>query len=169
MTPRLKHNLLTWTALLALFVGLQFFVNRNLATGIPPPIHGPMLDGREFAGIDSLPKPAVIYFWASWCGVCESMQGTVRGLAADTPILTVALQSGDGLEVGAYMKKQGFEVPAVLDPDGTIGKSYGVRGVPTLFIVGRDGTVKSSTAGYTSELGVRARLWLAGFWGALDE
>jgi thiol-disulfide isomerase/thioredoxin len=165
MTPKLKHTLLMWAALIALFSGLQFFVNRNLVSGAPPPIHGTLLDGRAFAGIDSLKKPAVIYFWASWCGICEAMQGTVRAVVADTPLLTVALQSGEGAEVGEYMKKHGFDVPVLLDPEGILGKAYGIRGVPAIFIVGQDGTVKSSTVGYTSEWGLRARLWWVGLQG----
>jgi peroxiredoxin len=74
----------------------------------------------------------------------------------------VALQSGDAAEVQAYMDKEGFRVPVVLDEDGAIGKSYGIRGVPAVFILGPDGNIRFSTMGWTSELGLRFRLWLAG-------
>jgi thiol-disulfide isomerase/thioredoxin len=162
MSDKLKKSLLTWIGLIALFIGLQFFVNRNLARGTPPPIVGTTLDGQAFAGLESLKKPAVIYFWASWCGVCKAMQDTVGALAGDTPMVTVALQSGDAAEVKAYMDKEGFRVPVVLDEDGAIGKRYGLRGVPAVFIVGPDDAIRFSTVGYTSELGLRLRLWLAG-------
>jgi thiol-disulfide isomerase/thioredoxin len=162
MSEKLKKSLLTWTGLIVLFIGLQLFVNRDLASGMPPPIVGTTPEGQPFAGLNSLKKPAVIYFWASWCGICKSMQGMVRDLAGDTSMVTVALQSGDAAEVQAYMDKEGFRVPVVLDEDGAIGKSYGIRGVPAVFILGPDGNIRFSTMGWTSELGLRFRLWLAG-------
>jgi thiol-disulfide isomerase/thioredoxin len=162
MSEKFRKSLLTWIGLIVLFIGLQFFVNRDLASGTPPPIIGTTLDGQAFAGLDSLKKPAVVYFWASWCGVCKAMQDTVRSLSADMPMVTLALQSGDAAEVRAYMDKENFRVPVVLDEDGAIGKRYGIRGVPAVFILGPDGAIRFATVGYTSELGLRLRLWLAG-------
>lgn len=162
MSPKFRNSLLTWAGILAVFMALQFIVNRGLVSGTPPPIQAPGLDGQPFAGLDTLPKPAVVYFWASWCRICRSMQDTVQTLSKETPMITVALQSGDAAEVRAYMEKQGFQVPVVLDEDGTLGKAYGIRGVPAVFILGRDGTIRLSTVGYTSGIGFRVRLWLAG-------
>lgn len=162
MSKKFKKSLLTWIGLIVLFIGLQSFVNRDLASGAPPAIVGNTPEGQSFAGLESLSKPAVIYFWASWCGVCKSMQETVRAVAGDTPLVTVALQSGDAAEVKTYMDKEGFRVPVVLDEDGAIGKSYGIRGVPAVFVLGPDGAIRFATVGYTSELGLRFRLWLAG-------
>ena len=90
------------------------------------------------------------------------MQDTVRELAQDTPIITVAFQSGDAGEVREYLRKQGFEVPVVLDEDGAISKSWGLRGVPTAFILDREGKIRFASVGYTSAIGFRIRLWLAG-------
>lgn len=162
MGAKLKQTALTWTVLIALVVGAQWFANRDLVTGAPPAIHGVTLDGKPFAGLETLRKPAVIYFWASWCGICRAMQSTVRDIGRDTPLVTVALQSGDAAEVGRYLKKEGFEVPVVLDEDGAIGKAFGLRGVPAIFILGPDGNIRFSTMGYTSAFGLHVRLWLAG-------
>ena len=162
MSEKFRKSLLSWIGLLVLFIGLQSFANRDLADGMPPPIVGTGTDGQPFAGLSSLKKPAVIYFWASWCGICKSIQGTIRELAAETPMITVALQSGDAAEVKAYMGKEGFQVPVVLDEEGAIGKSYGIRGVPAIFVLGPDVAIRYSTVGYTTALGLRFRLWLAG-------
>jgi thiol-disulfide isomerase/thioredoxin len=162
MGAKLKQAVLTWAVLIGLFASMQWFVNRGLATGAPPAIHGATLDGKPFAGLETLRKPAVIYFWASWCGICRAMQDTVRDVGRDAPLMTVALQSGDATEVGRYLKKAGFDVPVVLDEDGAIGKTFGLRGVPAIFILGPDGNIRFSTMGYTSAFGLRVRLWLAG-------
>jgi peroxiredoxin len=41
--------------------------------------------------------------------------------------------------VGRYAKELGLTFRLVLDPDGTINTLYGVVGLPTTFLVGRDG------------------------------
>jgi thiol-disulfide isomerase/thioredoxin len=162
MRHPLKRHLLTGLGFLALFLGVQWFSGRGLATGTPPPIHARMPDGREYAGPQFGGRPAVIYFWASWCGICRAMQDTVSGLAKDVPMMTVALQSGNAAEVRRYLEAQGFSVPVVLDEDGAIGAAYGIRGVPAVFILGPDGNIRSAVVGYSSEIGLRVRLWLAG-------
>ena len=50
----------------------------------------------------------------------------------------------------------------VLDEDGAISKRYGLRGVPAVFVLDGSGKIRFSSVGYTSELGIRIRLWLAG-------
>lgn len=162
MGGKFRQTLLTWIGIFALFAGMQWFANRGLVEGAAPAIHGPTLDGPAFAGLESLPKPAVVYFWATWCGVCRAMRDNVLELNRDTPLITVALQSGTAAEVGAYFKQEGYTLPVVLDEDGAIGKSYGLRGVPSLFVLGPDGSIRYATAGYTSLLGLRLRVWLAG-------
>lgn len=76
-------------------------------------------------------------------------------------MVTVALQSGRSAEVTAYMNAHEFKVPVVLDPDGVISRSYGVKAVPALFFLDTDGKIVSATTGYTTYLGIRLRLWLA--------
>ncbi|CAL1240456.1 Thiol-disulfide isomerase or thioredoxin [Candidatus Methylocalor cossyra] len=149
----------------ALLVLAQELANRPLVTGTPPELRGPMADGRTFEGLSTLGRPALIYFWASWCQVCRAMQGTLAELARHVPLITVALQSGDATEVRRYLASQGLDLPAVVDPDGAIGRAYGVRGVPAVFVLGRDGAIHSATLGYSTAWGLRLRLWWAGWSG----
>jgi len=159
-----KRRLFTWLAVIVLFVCAQLFVNRGLVSGAPPTaLQGRTLDGRAFELAQFHGKPSVIYFWASWCPVCKTMQGTVQAVAKDHPVISLALQSGGEAEVRRYMNDQGFNPETLLDEDGAIGKRFGLRGVPALFILGPEGNIRFATAGYTSEVGLRLRLWLAGF------
>ncbi|MEN8259207.1 MAG: protein disulfide oxidoreductase [Pseudomonadota bacterium] len=146
----------------ALLAGGQLLSSRSLITGTPPPIEGPLLDGMPFSLADFRGRPGVVYFWASWCGICRAMQGTMNSVAGDFQIVSVALQSGDALEVRRHMTKEGITLPVILDETGKIGTRYGIRGVPALFVLGADSEIKFASAGYTSELGLRLRLWLAG-------
>jgi thiol-disulfide isomerase/thioredoxin len=168
MAGKLKQMLLFGSTAIALYVGAQLVVTRGLVSGTPPPIREATLDGATFDVPNRERRPAVIYFWASWCQICKAMQGSIRSVAQDAPLVSVALLSGDETEVRDYIKREGFDVPVILDRDGTIGRDYGIRGVPAVFILGPDGNIRFSTIGYTSELGLRVRLWLADLVGVLD-
>ena len=139
----------------------QFFANQNLVTGIPPEIAAQTITGAPVA--DQISKgPGIIYFWAEWCGICRTMQGSISALLKEYPGVTVAMQSGDSEEVLEYLQKAGLSWKTVADQDGSIGSRYGIRGVPAVFILGKDGQIKFTSAGYSSETGLRFRLWLAG-------
>lgn len=160
----LLKALSSWASLLAVVLAMQFYASRGMLDGGKAPgLRGTLVNGANFAGLDALPKPAVIYFWASWCGVCRVMQDTVRELGAEEPLITVATQSGDAASVRDYMTAHQLGMRTILDEDGSLGKVYGIRGVPALFIIDRDTKIRFATTGYTSGLGIRLRLWLAGY------
>lgn len=161
MNSKRFKGLLGWMLMLALFLGIQSFANRSLITGPAPEIRAVSLDGHAHPGLATLPKPAVVYFWASWCSICRAMQGVVQDISQDTPVLTIATQSGSPAEVAKYLKETGFSVPVAVDEDGAVGTAYGLRGVPAAFIVDADGAIRYAMTGYSTAAGLRLRLWLA--------
>ncbi|MEW8083976.1 MAG: hypothetical protein AB2823_00275 [Candidatus Thiodiazotropha endolucinida] len=58
----------------------------------------------------------------------------------------------------------GDRFPVINDPDGKLASAWRVTGVPTSYIIGRDGRVRFSSVGYTLPLTLRMRLWLAEIW-----
>ena len=44
-------------------------------------------------------------------------------------------------KVTAYIRAKGVRYPVLLDADGAVAKRYGVVGIPTYVVVGRDGKV----------------------------
>lgn len=160
---KVSRGLSSWAFVLALMVAMLLWSSRDLMTGKPPEIQSALVDGQSFIGLDSVKKPAVVYFWGSWCPVCKAMQPTLRSLtASDVPVLSVALQSGDAAAVNAYLSQQALTVPTVADETGDIARRWGVKGVPALFIIDRNGNVRYSLSGYTTTWGLKARLWFAG-------
>lgn len=142
--------------------GGQFLAGSGLVTGTPPAIEQTTLTGT--ATMPLIAKgPALIYFWAEWCGICRSIQSNVDAVVHDYPAVTIAVRSGNDRAVTDYMKNQQITWPTVNDPDGTIGQRYGVRAVPAMLFVNGNGKIVFTSVGYTSEWGLRLRLWLTGF------
>jgi thiol-disulfide isomerase/thioredoxin len=105
--------------------------------------------------------PALLYFWAEWCGVCRTMQNNVDAVLQDYPGMTVAVRSDDRQKLTNYLAKNQLNWPTINDVDGAIGQRYGIRGVPALFFINQQGSIVFTSIGYTSEWGLRIRLWLA--------
>ena len=103
----------------------------------------------------------LVHFWATWCPVCRAEQDTIEALAKDHPTVTVAMQSGAAAVVAEHLNKEALSFPVLNDPDGAISAEWGVRAVPTSFVVDGAGQIRFVEVGYTTGLGLRLRLWLA--------
>ena len=149
--------------MLVMIWSLEAFLTRDAVGVVAPDVTSVTLSEQPFSLQQFRGKPAVVHFWASWCPVCEMEQGMVEGMAADVPMITVAMQSGSANEVRAYLTAQGVDYPVINDENGWLSAQYGVKAVPASFILDAEGTVRFATRGYTTGWGLRVRLWLAGF------
>lgn len=150
-----------WPALLLLaWIAVPAWIQRDMVHDIIPAIDTADLSGQAFDLADSGGHPTLLYFWGIWCPICAAMGQTINAVAGDHPVVTIALRSGTRSELINHVRREGFSARVIPDTDGAIADSFGVRGVPALYFVDRDGRVRSSTTGYTTELGIRMRLWL---------
>lgn len=141
---------------------LQLYLTRDAVRGLAPPLATATVAGTPFDLEAFRGAPAVVYFWATWCPVCEAEQGTIEALAADHQVITVAMQSGGDARLRWFMAKEGLSFPVIADPDGFHAGRYGVTGVPIAFVLDPQGDVQFVTRGYTTGPGLRARLFFAG-------
>jgi len=101
----------------------------------------------------------VVHFWATWCPICKASEDNITRLMGSWPIVTVAMQSGDEVAVQRHLQQAALPWPTALDPQGTLARAWGVRAVPATVILDRQGRVAAASMGYTSTLGLWARLW----------
>lgn len=165
MSPRviriLKEAVLTGVFAIALFTGYNLYLQKDMPSGPAPELITTQIDGNTINLEQfSEDKPVLLYFWASWCRICSWVSPSVSSLAEDYPVLGIALASGDDQRVQQYMKAKDLSFPVVNDENGEISRSWAVNVTPSIFIV-RDGEIESVSTGYTSWLGMVARLWLA--------
>ncbi len=147
---------------LALILGIRAWQQSGIASGSAPALAGVLLDGKPVALTAFAGRPVLVHFWASWCPICSAEQGSIDALARDTPVITVAMQSGGRDAVVQHMRKEALSFPVLNDPDGLIAAQWGVRAVPASFVVDGTGQIRFVEVGYTTGIGLRLRLWLAG-------
>lgn len=155
--------------ILAIYLSVKSFMQRDLVDGPVPPLEGTLLGGQSFTiqSYQGKPqfkgKPQLLHFWATWCSICKMEENSIASISDDYEVITVAMKSGNDMEIAAYLEEQGLSFPVVVDENGVIAQRFGVRGVPTSFIIDPEANIKFTEIGFTSELGLRLRLWLAGW------
>lgn len=165
MTPRLQRRWTRWLFEIALVIALVAAISawqtRDAPAGQAPPVNATLLDGTPVTLAGYRGGPVLLHFWATWCPICDLEQTTIAALAEDYPILTVAMDEAPAATLRAYLDGKGIDYPVIHDQDHALAKRYGIRGVPTSFIIDAGGRIRSVTQGYTTGFGLRLRLWWA--------
>jgi len=146
---------------LLILMAIRATIQRDVVSGAAPMITDQLLDGTPVSLAQFRGAPVLVHFWASWCGICRLEEQSINAIAKDHALLGIAMQSGDNEDIIAYLKEQGLSFPVVSDPHGRIASSYGIKGVPASFILDADGDIRFVELGYSTEAGLRFRLWLA--------
>jgi len=142
--------------------GIRAWQQKDLVVGEAPSFQSVMLNGETVNLEDYRGKPFILHFWASWCPFCKIEEGSMSNIQKDWPMLSVAYQSGDKTEVKKHMEERGLESwPTIVDKDNRLGDLFGVKGVPTSYIIDGEGNIRFAEVGLTSAWGLRARLWWA--------
>jgi thiol-disulfide isomerase/thioredoxin len=102
-----------------------------------------------------------LYFWAEWCPICRTVQGRVDAITQDWPVLTVAMQSGDAAAVREFLGAQRLAWHTVVDEHGRLAADMRIPGVPAMLIIDREGRIRFTEIGFSTETGLRLRLWWA--------
>jgi len=148
--------------ILAAFAVVYWWRTEPLASGDAPALAGRLVGGDErFDLAEMRGRPALVHFWASWCPVCKLGDDAIESIAKDCPVITVAMQSGGPSDILTHLRKEGLSFPALADPYGELASAWGVQGVPATFVLDSRGKIRFATMGYTTEIGLRGRLWAA--------
>ncbi|GMR16890.1 MAG: protein disulfide oxidoreductase [Gammaproteobacteria bacterium] len=141
---------------------LRLWMQRDVVSGKAPNISAFMLNKQYFDLYQNKTRPLLIHFWATWCPVCKLEQLNIENISKDYPVITIAMQSGNNLELGQFMHDENLSFNVINDESGVLSKAYNIKGVPVSFIVAKNNKIEFVEVGYTTEPGLRLRLWWAG-------
>jgi thiol-disulfide isomerase/thioredoxin len=117
-------------------------------------------DGKEVKLSDYKGKTVILDFWATWCGPCQASMphlNSVYQQVKDKDVVVLALCVWDTkpeYDKWVAAKKDAYSFPTAYDPAGRGEKSvsgslYKVSGIPTQYIIDKDGKVAATTVGYS--------------------
>jgi peroxiredoxin len=88
--------------------------------------------------------PTVLNVWATWCTSCREEMAAldslrVEGASRGVRVIAISVDEGSLEHVKRFAATNSLGMTVGHDPANAISQSYAVMGVPTTFIIGRDG------------------------------
>jgi len=99
-------------------------------------------------------RPALVVFWASWCGPCEREAPALERFAQSPQGKgrIVGVDWSDGLSgARGFIARYRWTFPNVRDSEGTVGNAYHLTGLPTTFVVDGKGRIRAVLRGPQDE------------------
>lgn len=124
----------------------------------PPDVFGKSSTGDAIHLRDYRGRIVIISFWATWCAPCRKELPILLNLqkqATRDKVVVLSVnwrQSWDEfLRIKRIFKDMGTEITLTSDENGRAGDAYGVKGIPHMVIVGRDGKIAAIHVGYSEQ------------------
>ncbi len=119
---------------------------------VAPDFALPELVGAPVRLSDHQGQVVLLNFWATWCPPCRAEMPSMERLyqAYRNRGFVILAISGDRAGrsvVEPYVQERGLTFPILLDPDGDVFAQYGVRGLPTSYLLDRRGRIVSREVG----------------------
>ena len=127
----------------------------------PPDFSGLTADGKKMYLASLQGKVLVLNFRASWCLECRPEMPVFERLHREFSaqgLAVIGINAREGTStIREYAKELGLTFPLIPDPSGKINSAYGVIGLPTTFLIGRNGRAVALAIGPREWNGKAAR------------
>lgn len=152
----LKNIVVNWilpvVVAIAVYAGIQALRAPEVQTGErgeAPAFTLMSTTGQRVALADFAGQPVILNFWATWCGPCKAELPQLNKFAKQHPevaMLGVALDSGTLPVLKRAQADLGIEFDVLRGNKG-VQSQYGVRTIPTTFLVDASGVIQESHVG----------------------
>lgn len=135
----LRILLVPFAALLAMWLPLQ-----------PSAAETSELDLSAYTG-----KVVYLDFWASWCAPCRRSFPWMNDMLArysDAGLAIVSVNvDAERKLADEFLAETPARFPVVYDPEGKLAEQWQLLGMPSSYLIGRDGSVISRHVGFRSD------------------
>jgi len=109
-------------------------------------------DGHTLELSELRGKLVLVNLWATWCEPClremPSLERLQSRLGERIAVLAVSEDRGGNKAVEPFIAKLGLKsVKIYIDPKSEVGHAFGARGLPTSFLIDREGKVLGRVEG----------------------
>jgi cytochrome c biogenesis protein CcmG, thiol:disulfide interchange protein DsbE len=118
----------------------------------------PNLAGERVRSSDFADTPLVVVFWSTWNAPAADQMHILDQYLADQSsrsnrlVKIVAIDSQEERSiVSSFMKRGGYQVPALLDAQGIAGEQYAIKSLPTFYFIDRAGIVREIYSGMLNQ------------------
>lgn len=123
------------------------------------------IDGKTVSLSDLRKDPArkganrvvLLDFWATWCPPCRKATPHLQKLHEKygnkgLVVVGLALDKGGADDVKPFVKKHKLTYTILVDSSSKVARQYGVRGIPTAYIIDKKGVIRNIHVGYSPGL-----------------
>lgn len=107
-------------------------------------------------------RPALVVFWASWCGPCAheapALERFARSAVGRGRIVGVDWSDPEVSEARKFIRRYAWSFPVLRDAEGLVGNAYRLTNLPTTFVIDTHGRIRKALIGPQSEGSLRAAL-----------
>jgi len=119
---------------------------------LPPQEIGKTLDGQQLVLTSYAGKAVVVSFWATWCPYCLKELPILEGIQKSAgkeriQVIAVNTESREVFRKAARILGE-LSLLVAHDTGGAASEAYGVKGIPHMVIIGRDGRILRVYRGY---------------------
>jgi len=111
-----------------------------------PDFQLPSLTGEPVVLSDYQGQVILVNTWATWCPPCKAEMPAINEFYEthqNDGFVVLAINSQeDAATVQQFINAQEFTFPVLLDTQASVINQYKVRGLPTTFIIDRDGVIR---------------------------
>ncbi len=114
--------------------------------------------GKEHKLSDYRGKVVVLDFWATWCAPCRAAMPGVQSIHekyGPKGGAVFGLNCWESGDAPGYMKEQKFTYGLLMQAD-EVAATYGVSGIPAIFVIGPDGKIIYRSVGFEGEEALEA-------------
>ena len=121
--------------------------------GIAPPVDIVLedLNGKIVRVSDFKGKIVLLNFWTTWCPECRAEMPSLEKLYQrfkDREFVMIAINLKESSKaVNAFFEKNSLSFTSLLDTDGEISFRFGIRSIPTTFILDKKGGLAAKIIG----------------------